>query len=135
METETQTAIPQLSDVVAKEIRIALIRLDWKQSDLAARMGKSEMWVSRRLRGAQPIDLNDFQAFASALGVPLEELLGGREGRLITTGRPAAETGRTPNDRSSRAPGRPKLNGRPSPTTSDPSTVRPVRLRELTSPR
>lgn len=135
MDTEKRTAKPQLSEIVAKEIKVLLVRRDWKQSDLAARMGKSEVWVSRKLRGSQTIDLNELELFADAFEIPFEELLGGREGRLITTGRPAAETARTSNDRSNRATGRPKLNGRPSPTTPDPSTLRPVRLRELAGPR
>lgn len=134
MDTEKRTAIPQLSDLVAKEIKVLLVRRDWKQSDLAARMGKSEVWVSRKLRGSQTIDLNELQAFADAFEIPFEELLGGREGRLITTGRPAAETARNSNDRSSRATGRPTLGGRPTPTAPDLSTLRVGRLRELTRP-
>jgi transcriptional regulator with XRE-family HTH domain len=62
---------------VGKAIRMELIRLDLKQSDLATRMHKSEMWISRRLRGAQPIDLNDLQEFADALGIRPERLVAG----------------------------------------------------------
>lgn len=134
MDTEKRTAIPQLSDIVAKEIKVLLVRRDWKQSDLAARMGKSEVWVSRKLRGSQTIDLNELTAFADAFEIPFEELLGGREGRLITAAGPQAERARTSNDRSSRATGRPRLDGRPKPTTPDPSTLRPVRLRQVTAP-
>jgi len=33
------------------------------------------MWVSRKARGRQPIDLNDLQRIAGALGVPVVDLL------------------------------------------------------------
>ena len=101
METEPRTQI-SLSEIVAKEIRILLVRRDWKQSDLATRMGKSEMWVSRRLRGAQPIDLNDLQLFAEALNVEAADLLPRPdEGRTVSTVGGQAG-GVTSNARSSR---------------------------------
>lgn len=91
METGGQTAGTKLSDAVAKEIRVLLVRRDMKQTDLAVLMDVSEMWVSRRLRGAQPIDLNDLQRFADALNVEVHELLPRsdtprqNEGRVLTT--------------------------------------------------
>lgn len=100
MVTGTAAAV-RLSDAVAKEIRIALIRADLKQAQLAERMGVSEMWVSRRLRGAQPIDLNDLQRFAEALNVPVTTLL------------PASFR---PNDRSATSPVRPTKPARTTPT-------------------
>lgn len=118
METLSRTA-RSLSDAVAKEIRIALIRLDMKQSDLAARMNKSEMWVSRRLRGAQPIDLNDLQEFADALGIAAEG--------LITAASPQADHATRTNARSSRPAERPTLSGQRQRAEGRESTRRPAR--------
>lgn len=103
-----------------------------KQSELARALGKSEQWVSVRLRGVQPIDLNDLQQIADVLGVAAADLLP-REGRLITTAASAAETARTSNDRSSRPAERPVLNARPSPTSPPESTRRPARLRPVSA--
>ena len=41
---------------------------------LAKQLGVSDMWVSYRLRGVQPIDLNDLERIADALGVPVIDL-------------------------------------------------------------
>lgn len=45
------------------------------QAQLARTIGKTEMWVSLRLRGKQPIDLNDLSLIAGALGVGVHDLL------------------------------------------------------------
>lgn len=45
------------------------------QAQLARAMGKTPMWVSLRLRGLQPIDLNDLLLFARALNVGVHQLL------------------------------------------------------------
>lgn len=84
METESRAAMP-LSKAVAKEIRKLLVDFDMTQTALAERMGMSEMWVSRRLRGAQPIDLNDLQLFAEVFGMTPGDLLPrANDGRVIT---------------------------------------------------
>jgi len=102
-----------------------LIRHDLKQSDLAARMQKSEMWVSRRVRGAQPIDLNDLQLFADALGVEAADLLSAaRTSAVVTAGtRPAQTTGPYVE-----LPVRPPMSGPPKPATPPASSRRPARL-------
>ncbi len=51
------------------EIRVAMTRADVRQSDLARRIGKTEQWLSVRLRGKQAIDLNDLALIAGALSV------------------------------------------------------------------
>lgn len=64
-----------------------LVRRDMKQTELAARLGVNEMWLSRRLRGAQPIDLNDLARIAEVLGVTAADLLPGRrEGHVVYVG-------------------------------------------------
>lgn len=122
METETR-AMTDLSDAVAKEIRVLLVRLDLKQTDLATRMGMSEMWVSRRLRGAQPIDLNDLQRFAVALGVEVVDLLPpSREGTVVTVGGRTRQT----TEPNFRPPVRSSPIGFPRALAPRQSTRRPV---------
>lgn len=64
-----------LSERVAEEIRVILARRRMRQSQLARLVGANEQWVSVRLRGIQPIDLNDLERFAHALQVSVFELL------------------------------------------------------------
>lgn len=45
------------------------------QAQLARGIGKTEMWVSLRLRGKQALDMNDMQLIARALEVGVHELL------------------------------------------------------------
>jgi len=138
MTTDVTEQRTPLLDHVIEEIRVWMTRRRMSGRKLAAALGVSQTYVSTRLTGVTPMDLIDLERFASALDVEVTDLLPparNREGRLITTASPAAEPGRTSNARSSRATGRPRLDGRPPRTTQDQSTVRPVRLRELTGPR
>ena len=64
-----------LSRAVATEIRVLLLRRNMNQAQLAERMGVNEVWVSRRLRGAQQLDLNDLQRIADVLDVAIADLL------------------------------------------------------------
>lgn len=64
-----------LTQLVALEIRLEMVRQDVKQSDLARRIGKNEQWLSVRLRGRQPIDLNDLARIARGLEVAVHQLL------------------------------------------------------------
>jgi transcriptional regulator with XRE-family HTH domain len=92
METDSRSAT-NLSASVGKEIRKLLIDLDLKQAELAARLGENEMWMSRRLRGTQPIDLNDLERIAKALDVEVSALFPQREGRVVThAGAPRRQT-------------------------------------------
>lgn len=74
------------TQVVAMEIRVAMTRADVRQSDLARRIGKTEQWLSVRLRGKQPIDLNDLALIAGALGVSPLDLLPSREVAAAVSG-------------------------------------------------
>ena len=127
METVSRPAI-SLSDAVAKEIRIALIRMDLKQSDLSIRMKRSEMWVSRRLRGAQPIDLNDLQEFAEALGKSPTDLI---PRGLTPTASPQADHTPGTNARSPQPPSRPTLTGQRKRADGRESNRRPGRITPL----
>lgn len=126
----TQDMRLSLSAQVAEEIRVVMTRRRVKQSDLARTLGKSEQWVSVRLRGVQPIDLNDLQLIAAALDVEVAELLPRpTEGRLTTYATTRGITHAVTNDRSKRLTGRPRPIGRPLGAQPDQSTRRPVRTR------
>ena len=61
--------------LVAAEIRAWAARRGIKQVELAARLGESESWVSRRLKGGRMIEVNDLARIASVLGVSVQDLL------------------------------------------------------------
>lgn len=117
-----------LSAAVAKEVRVLLIRRDMKQSEMAAKMGVTEMWLSRRLRGAQAIDINDLGRMAAVLGVEAADLLPRNDaGRLISTG---GHTGHSPvgiNDRSNQRTERTRPGGHPNHHSPHDTTRRPGR--------
>ena len=73
--------------------------------ELARRLGVSSPWVSYRLTGTQPIDLNDLERIAGVLGVTIIDLLppAARQGAAIAAYAHRRST--RPADR--RPPGRP----------------------------
>lgn len=71
----TPSVTPSLTEQVAEEIRALIARRRVRQSHLARKLGVSEQWISVRLRGVQPIDLNDLQRIAEALDVAVVDLL------------------------------------------------------------
>jgi transcriptional regulator with XRE-family HTH domain len=75
MTMNSVTAVTPLTESVAEEIRVALARRRMRQSHLARQLGTSDQWLSIRLRGIQPIDLNDLQRIAAALGVSVVDLI------------------------------------------------------------
>lgn len=75
MTTTPEVSAKTLTQLVALEIRLAMVRHELKQSQLARLINKTEQWLSVRLRGRQPIDLNDLALIARALDVPVHELL------------------------------------------------------------
>lgn len=64
-----------LTQLVADEIRVAMTRRRISGRDLAKKLNVSPSWISYRLSGRQPIDLNDLFRIARALGVGLYDLL------------------------------------------------------------
>lgn len=64
-----------LTQLVALEIKLEMVRQDVKQSQVARKIGKTEQWLSVRLRGRQPIDLNDLALIARSLDVSIHKLL------------------------------------------------------------
>jgi transcriptional regulator with XRE-family HTH domain len=75
MSITPEVSAKTLTQLVATEIRVQMARADVRQSQLARELGKNEQWLSVRLRGRQPIDVNDLSLIARALGVGVHELL------------------------------------------------------------
>jgi transcriptional regulator with XRE-family HTH domain len=107
---------------VAEEIRVWMARRRVSGRALAKALGVSDAWVSYRLSGKQPIDLNDLEAIAGVLGVAPVELLPARERRLgQTTPEYFAPTDRPKDTRPSGGPGR---SGKTSPPNGAPRVRR-----------
>jgi transcriptional regulator with XRE-family HTH domain len=65
-----------LTQLVATQIKLQMVLADdIKQSQLARKIGKTEQWLSVRLRGRQPLDVNDLALIADGLGVGVHDLL------------------------------------------------------------
>lgn len=75
MSITPEASAKTLTQLVAIEIRVQMARADVRQSQLARAIGKTEQWLSVRLRGRQPFDINDLALIAKGLGVGLYDLL------------------------------------------------------------
>lgn len=96
----TQERIPSLSQRVAEEIRALLARRQIRQAQLARELGVSEQWISVRLRGVQPIDLDDLERIAKVLKCRVIDLLPPDGGGQATLGNPRpGRTADQPNTR------------------------------------
>jgi transcriptional regulator with XRE-family HTH domain len=73
--TTTPERTATLTSLVAAEIRATMGRLDVRQSELARRMGETDQWMSMRLKGRTPIDINELSRIAKALEVGVHDLL------------------------------------------------------------
>ena len=74
-----------LSVRVADEINAMLGRRRMAKSELARKLGVSHTWVTNRLAGTTPIDLNDLDRIARAIGVPVQSLLpNDQDSRVLT---------------------------------------------------
>ena len=71
----TAPVTTRLTERVAAEIRAELGRQGKTGLQLAESLGVSRSWVSYRLTGQQAIDMDDVEAIATALDVPLAQLL------------------------------------------------------------
>jgi len=76
-----------LSDRVAEEVRAMMARRRVSGRELARRLDVSAAWVSYRLTGTQPIDLNDLERIADALGVTVFDLIPRSAGQSDATRR------------------------------------------------
>jgi len=73
--TQANERAATLSQMIAEEIRALMARRRMSGRQLAGQLGVSPSWVSYRLTGAQPIDVNDLSGIAKALGVGVHDLL------------------------------------------------------------
>jgi transcriptional regulator with XRE-family HTH domain len=60
---------------VAAEVRAELARQRMSQQLLAAKLGVSQQWVSRRIAGTVAFDVNELARIAGLLGVPMSQFL------------------------------------------------------------
>ncbi len=81
-------------EAVIEEIRVAMARRRWRQSELARQLGVSEVWVSRRLTGKTDISVGELYRIAEALGVTVFDLLPDKVSRSeVTLGYPVVTQG------------------------------------------
>jgi transcriptional regulator with XRE-family HTH domain len=142
MNTEPGEVQQTLTQLVAREIRIELARQGIRQSNLARSMGVTEQWLSVRMRGVQPIDLNDLELIAAGLGVPVSALLPETVQQVLDQeviksrplrSRPTRHTAlrKEPTGRYVSRPDRPtdgRPKGRPGKQGPNPQFRRPVRI-------
>jgi transcriptional regulator with XRE-family HTH domain len=64
-----------LADFARGQIRAEMARQELTAGQLAARLGVSDMWVSRRLRGLTPIAVDELEQIANALNLPVSIFL------------------------------------------------------------
>jgi transcriptional regulator with XRE-family HTH domain len=88
-----------MSGRVAEEIRALLGRRRMTGRELARRLGVSPSWVSYRLTGTQPIDLNDLDAIARVLDVGIVDLLPRDRRQQVTGWYPTTVSGTVPHPR------------------------------------
>lgn len=75
----------RLRQAVAEEVRALLARRRISGVGLAARIGRSQAYVSRRLTGETAFDLDDLDRIAEVLGVDVVQLIP-RAGQAATSG-------------------------------------------------
>lgn len=108
-----------LKDLVSEEIRAMMGRRRMSANALARALDKSDMYVSRRLRGATPFDVDDLELIAQVLDVQVTDLLPARRTRSHVTAENHASRP------SSRTDSRRPRDGR---TSNIPSAVRRPRV-------
>lgn len=78
---------PEFREQVAAEIRAQLARRRMSGRALAKQLGETPTWVSRRLAGQVPLDVDDIQRIAEVLGLtPMELLVGSPFGPTVHRG-------------------------------------------------
>jgi transcriptional regulator with XRE-family HTH domain len=66
---------------VVAELRAEMGRQELTNSAMAEKIGVSDMWVGRRIRGVIPMTIADLTLFADALDVPVSRLVDAAERR------------------------------------------------------
>jgi transcriptional regulator with XRE-family HTH domain len=57
------------------EIKVTMVRAGVSGRQLARRLGVSQTWISTRLNGTTPLDLDDMERIAAALDVSVLQLM------------------------------------------------------------
>lgn len=127
MTTAPERRTATLTELVAQEIDSIRGRKRMSQAQLARAMGKAPMWVSLRLRGMQPIDMNDLLLFANALGVGIHDLLPTPEIAAQARGPQATAHYFQPTERTSDHISRPAARPKDTRPNSQVATVAPGR--------
>lgn len=127
--TDGVTVQNLLRERVAEEVRALLARRQMTGAELAAKIERSPMYVSRRVRGEVAFDLDDLQRIADVFGVAPADLLPSEENRLKKFyGSPAHRPNRAAVTRT--AVSRPIV-----PRPQRPSAVRPISVVPVTRRR
>ena len=64
---------PMTKYQVAAEVRAAMARASKRQNVVALATGRSQSYISRRLTGEQPFDIDDLDRVAALLDVPITD--------------------------------------------------------------
>lgn len=122
--TQANPRIATLSELVAEEVRALMARRQMSGRTLALKLNVSPSWISYRLSGKQPIDINDLALIAGALDVNPLDLLPSREITAAAVRNPKVVSGQlsrlvtpahtsAPARRTSRPSGRTSAQRRP----------------------
>lgn len=82
MSTTTQDLAPEVAaahTVFRRNLRVIMARLDLNATGVAERVGVGRLWVARRAAGDVVPDLTDLARLATALGVPVVDLVSDEE--------------------------------------------------------
>lgn len=119
--TDGGSADRLLREQVAEEVRALLARKRMTGADMAVAIERSPMYVSRRVRGEVPFDLDDIQRIAEVLGVEIGELFPHR-GEGANRDFDVAPAERTVTERHSFVSLAEGVKPRPAPRPSAPPT-------------
>ena len=108
----TSSVNGSLTERVAAHLRALMGYRGMRQSQLARTLGVTDQWLSVRLRGVQPIDLNELERMVEALGIELADLFPKGEVTRREAGGNPVSGGVRPPDR--RPPGHPSTHIPPS---------------------
>jgi len=64
-----------IREAVAAEVRAMMGRRNVRQHELAVRLGRPDVWVSRRLKADVPMSLEDLESLARVLNCGIADLL------------------------------------------------------------
>lgn len=86
---------------VVGKVRHRMTDMHLSQAAMAARLGRNQQWLGRRLVGAVPFSVDELATIADALGVPITDLLPDSEGQAADKSEqpsvsPAPHPGATP---------------------------------------